>query len=230
MEKRAHADRCYELPADLREDMGLMIEVRTLRPIDLLFFHFFRVGWPNGAIQAKDKEQAVLMLYRIYNLHPVIYENLRPEKPPKPFVRGNGGGEEGEEGGEELVDEEGNPLDSPEGVTKKRRTRSQSGGEKKGKKGKVNGDVELEGQGEGTSRSSCRRFEVKSRLIVFVFARLVSTSRHKTVRQVRTTQPLKIKNPTKETSYSQAQTIQINQVPQEKRRSYSRDAQSRRHA
>ena len=26
-------------------------------------------------------------LYRIYNLHPVIHENLRPEKPAKPFPR-----------------------------------------------------------------------------------------------------------------------------------------------
>ncbi|KAI0786945.1 UV-endonuclease UvdE-domain-containing protein [Abortiporus biennis] len=64
MEKRAHADRCYELPPDLPEDMDLMIE-------------------------AKDKEQAVLHLYRIYNLHPVIHDNLRPEKPPKLFVRNN---------------------------------------------------------------------------------------------------------------------------------------------
>ena len=27
MEKRAHADRCYELPLELPEDMDLMIEV-----------------------------------------------------------------------------------------------------------------------------------------------------------------------------------------------------------
>lgn len=27
-------------------------------------------------------------LYRIYDLEPVIHENLRPEKPPRPFVRG----------------------------------------------------------------------------------------------------------------------------------------------
>ncbi|THH32849.1 hypothetical protein EUX98_g1369 [Antrodiella citrinella] len=61
MEKRAHADRCYELPAELPDDMDLMIE-------------------------AKDKEQAVLLLYRIYNLHPVIHENLRPEKPAASVV------------------------------------------------------------------------------------------------------------------------------------------------
>ncbi|KAJ7175272.1 UV-endonuclease UvdE-domain-containing protein [Mycena haematopus] len=50
---RAHADRCESLPADLPENMDLMIE-------------------------AKDKEQAVLQLYRMYGLHPVKHESLRP--------------------------------------------------------------------------------------------------------------------------------------------------------
>ncbi|KDQ57434.1 hypothetical protein JAAARDRAFT_113368, partial [Jaapia argillacea MUCL 33604] len=53
MEKRAHADRCEKLPDDLPDDMDLMIE-------------------------AKDKEQAVMHLYRMYNLQPVIRGNLRP--------------------------------------------------------------------------------------------------------------------------------------------------------
>ncbi|KAG0694069.1 UV-endonuclease UvdE-domain-containing protein, partial [Suillus ampliporus] len=53
MERRAHADRCQRLPGDLPDDMDLMIE-------------------------AKDKEQAVLHLYRIYNLQPVIHASLRP--------------------------------------------------------------------------------------------------------------------------------------------------------
>ncbi|KAI0729555.1 UV-endonuclease UvdE-domain-containing protein [Fomitopsis betulina] len=66
MEKRAHADRCVELPSVLvGADIDLMIE-------------------------AKDKEQAVFHLYRLYGLEEVIYENLRPEKPAKPFVRGAG--------------------------------------------------------------------------------------------------------------------------------------------
>ncbi|EED77450.1 predicted protein, partial [Postia placenta Mad-698-R] len=57
MEKRAHADRCQELPEVLvGDDVDLMIE-------------------------AKDKEQAVFHLYRIYGLEPVIYASLRPEKP-----------------------------------------------------------------------------------------------------------------------------------------------------
>ncbi|GAA5982412.1 hypothetical protein JCM11641_006975 [Rhodosporidiobolus odoratus] len=53
MERRAHADRCQNLPNPLPEDMDLMIE-------------------------AKDKEQAVFHLYRIYNLHPTIHDDLRP--------------------------------------------------------------------------------------------------------------------------------------------------------
>ncbi|KAJ7680796.1 UV-endonuclease UvdE-domain-containing protein [Mycena polygramma] len=53
MERRAHSDRCESLPIDLPDDMDLMIE-------------------------AKDKEQAVLHLYRMYGLHPVTYASLRP--------------------------------------------------------------------------------------------------------------------------------------------------------
>ncbi|KAH7888894.1 UV-endonuclease UvdE-domain-containing protein [Phlebopus sp. FC_14] len=48
MERRAHSDRCQSLPKGLPDDMDLMIE-------------------------AKDKEQAVLHLHRIYALQPVIY-------------------------------------------------------------------------------------------------------------------------------------------------------------
>ncbi|KAK2464194.1 hypothetical protein APHAL10511_003651 [Amanita phalloides] len=53
MEKRAHADRCEVLPPDLPSNVDLMIE-------------------------AKDKEQAVLHLYRIYGLYPVVHASLRP--------------------------------------------------------------------------------------------------------------------------------------------------------
>ncbi|KDR75132.1 hypothetical protein GALMADRAFT_249051 [Galerina marginata CBS 339.88] len=53
MERRAHADRCENLPEDLPLDMDLMIE-------------------------AKDKEQAVLYLHRMYNLKPVVHASLRP--------------------------------------------------------------------------------------------------------------------------------------------------------
>ncbi|KAJ3749645.1 UV-endonuclease UvdE-domain-containing protein [Lentinula detonsa] len=56
MERRAHADRCERLPDELEDvasDVDLMIE-------------------------AKDKEQAVLHLYRIYGLQEVKHESLRP--------------------------------------------------------------------------------------------------------------------------------------------------------
>lgn len=51
-ERRAHSDRCGVLPPDLPADAYLMIE-------------------------AKDKEQAVLELHRIYDIRPVKQESLR---------------------------------------------------------------------------------------------------------------------------------------------------------
>ena len=59
MEKRKHADRCQVLPPELPDDMDLMIE-------------------------AKDKEQAVLHLHRMYELHPVIYGSLVHSLPSPP--------------------------------------------------------------------------------------------------------------------------------------------------
>ncbi|WWC92830.1 UV damage endonuclease UvdE [Kwoniella dendrophila CBS 6074] len=56
MERRAHADRCKSLPEALPDDVDLMIE-------------------------AKDKEQAVFELYRIYGLEDVIHDSLRPPDP-----------------------------------------------------------------------------------------------------------------------------------------------------
>ncbi|KAJ3996777.1 UV-endonuclease UvdE-domain-containing protein [Lentinula boryana] len=56
MERRAHADRCERLPDEL-EDVAI--------DVDLM-------------IEAKDKEQAVLHLYRIYGLQEVKHESLRP--------------------------------------------------------------------------------------------------------------------------------------------------------
>ncbi|EPQ57158.1 UvdE-domain-containing protein [Gloeophyllum trabeum ATCC 11539] len=71
MEKRAHADRCQRLPDDLPDDMGMHI-VFWYRMLSL------RMGVVDLMIEAKDKEQAVLHLYRIYGLQPVIHANLRP--------------------------------------------------------------------------------------------------------------------------------------------------------
>lgn len=64
MERRAHADRCQTLPAELPDDVDLMIE-------------------------AKDKEQAVFELYRIYGLEDVVHDNLRPPD-PKPGMQTKG--------------------------------------------------------------------------------------------------------------------------------------------
>ncbi|KAG5648460.1 hypothetical protein DXG03_003071 [Asterophora parasitica] len=64
MERRAHADRCESLPADLPDDMDLMIEVHR--------YNFIIAEMQTYLIlQAKDKEQAVLHLYRMYDLYPV---------------------------------------------------------------------------------------------------------------------------------------------------------------
>jgi len=63
MEKRAHADRCQSLPEGLPDNVDLMIE-------------------------AKDKEQAVFDLRRIYGLGDVIWENLRPPKEDQTLATG----------------------------------------------------------------------------------------------------------------------------------------------
>lgn len=99
MELRAHADRCTALPDEvvlmgMDGDEGggdLMIEVRPLPRaphLDVAEADVLVV------LQAKDKEQAVFQLYRIYNLKEVKYENLRPEKAAK--GKGKGAGEDGD--------------------------------------------------------------------------------------------------------------------------------------
>ncbi|KAI0305110.1 UV-endonuclease UvdE-domain-containing protein [Multifurca ochricompacta] len=69
MEKRAHARRCNTLPAELEaEGAGWWWRTPGERE------------WVDLMIEAKDKEQAVFQLYRIYGLGHVIRENLRPEQ------------------------------------------------------------------------------------------------------------------------------------------------------
>ncbi|KZT63510.1 UV-endonuclease UvdE [Daedalea quercina L-15889] len=137
MEKRAHADRCQSLPDALRgADVDLMIE-------------------------AKDKEQAVFHLYRIYGLEDVVHENLRPEKPPKPFVRGRG--RAGAAVGDELVNEDGDgdredaaePVD--ETTTPKKRTRAGERGRAKIGEADVDGQVLTEAQGEDVGQADTKR-------------------------------------------------------------------------
>ncbi|KAK0242110.1 UV-endonuclease UvdE [Armillaria nabsnona] len=83
MERRAHADRCQSLPEELPDDMDLMIE-------------------------AKDKEQAVLHLYRIYGLQPVKQESLRPpDENQTKETKGRKSNKKGKkkEGGEDEADD-----------------------------------------------------------------------------------------------------------------------------
>ncbi|WVF68238.1 UV damage endonuclease UvdE [Kwoniella sp. CBS 6097] len=90
MERRAHADRCQNLPPDLPDDVDLMIE-------------------------AKDKEQAVFELYRIYGLEDVIHDNLRPPDPnPSMHTKGRKSSlkKKQKETGE--VDSEGEPINLSE--------------------------------------------------------------------------------------------------------------------
>jgi UV DNA damage endonuclease len=69
MEKRAHARRCDALPKELEiEGAGWCWRTTGERE------------WVDLMIEAKDKEQAVFQLYRVYDLAPVIWENLRPEQ------------------------------------------------------------------------------------------------------------------------------------------------------
>jgi len=70
MEKRAHARRCDALPTELLEAEGAGWWRRAPGERE----------WVDLMIEAKDKEQAVFQLYRMYDLAPVIWENLRPEQ------------------------------------------------------------------------------------------------------------------------------------------------------
>lgn len=69
IEKRAHARRCSVLPKELEvEGAGWWWRAPGEQE------------WVDLMIEAKDKEQAVFQLYRIYDLALVIWENLRPEQ------------------------------------------------------------------------------------------------------------------------------------------------------
>jgi len=104
MEKRAHSDRCKNLPPDLPDDMDLMLE-------------------------AKDKEQAVLEMYRMYDLYPTIYKSLRPPadvetlatKGRKSNKKKKAKDEEDEGLENPELDEDGNPI-TPAPKKRKRAT------------------------------------------------------------------------------------------------------------
>lgn len=69
MQKRAHARRCSALPKELEIEGAGWWRGTTGEQ-----------EWVDLMIEAKDKEQAVFQLYRMYGLAPVIWENLRPEQ------------------------------------------------------------------------------------------------------------------------------------------------------
>ena len=69
---------------------------------------------PTNTLQAKDKEQAVLHLYRIYQLEEVIHENLRPEKSQEIQKAG------GKRKSYDLADD-GEPPEDNRSATKKQR-------------------------------------------------------------------------------------------------------------
>ncbi|KAI0030146.1 UV-endonuclease UvdE-domain-containing protein [Vararia minispora EC-137] len=75
MQRRAHAARCPELPAALDvEDAGWWRAADgSVQYVDLM-------------VEAKDKEQAVFELHRMYALADVVLENLRPARPDPGFA------------------------------------------------------------------------------------------------------------------------------------------------
>jgi len=102
MERRAHSDRCTNLPVDLPDDMDLMLE-------------------------AKDKEQAVFEMYRMYDMYEPIYKNLRPPAEVETLhTNGRKSNKKKKAKAEEGEEEEG--LEDPEAepgtpAPKKRKTR-----------------------------------------------------------------------------------------------------------
>lgn len=80
MEQRAHADRCQALPPDLPDDMGktepFLSRILLIFRLDLMIEVCDVVRTEHKLmveLKAKDKEQAVLHLHRIYDLQPVIH-------------------------------------------------------------------------------------------------------------------------------------------------------------
>lgn len=124
MERRAHADRCETLPPDLPDDMDLMIE-------------------------AKDKEQAVLHLYRMYDLQPVKHESLRP--PAENQTKETKGRKSNKRAQEKDSQEEGGDLPRKTGKSPQKQSK------KKGRKAAVSDEdddsemdePDYEGESEG---------------------------------------------------------------------------------
>ena len=103
-------------------------------------------------LQAKDKEQAVFHLYRIYNLQPVKYENLRPEKPQVHLSSGAVEREDEDESGEGQAD--GADADEAASTRKTRSIRTR----------KMKANSELEEQSK-VDRSSKKRRKAQSQSV-----------------------------------------------------------------
>lgn len=111
-ERRAHSDRCLSLPLDLPPDADIMIE-------------------------AKDKEQAVLELYRIYDLFPVEHSILRP--PADDITSATSGRRKTLNGSGGARDQETQSEDEDEG-------QDEEGGSKKGKSPRKPTEKQLEAE------------------------------------------------------------------------------------
>lgn len=112
-ERRAHSDRCLSLPLDLPPDADIMIE-------------------------AKDKEQAVLELYRIYDFFPVEHSILRPPADDitsatsgrRKVLNGSGGSRDQETQSEGEDEGQGQEEDGKKGKSPRKPTEKQLEAEK----------------------------------------------------------------------------------------------------
>ena len=118
-------------------------------------------------IEAKDKEQAVLMLYRIYGLESVKWESLRPEKKQSVEVKEEIGAEEEEDVG-------GGDVEGGEETTagKRRRTRSV----KKDSQVGVEADVDTEESPKRTRKTRSKK-GMQLSLVFQAYAHELYTSR-----------------------------------------------------
>lgn len=118
-------------------------------------------------IEAKDKEQAVLMLYRIYGLESVKWESLRPEKKQSVDAKGEiGADEEGDAGEGDAEGEEGT------NTRKRGRTRNAKKDAQVGVGAIEGADAEADMNIEESPKKRTRKAKVKKGM-QFSFALLV---------------------------------------------------------
>lgn len=93
----------------LPDDVDLMIEAKGEHPVphSLAFFDASDCLPPAFSPRLTDKEQAVLHLYNIYQLYPILNTSYLP---PKPHTTAPDAAMDGEDDGAALVDADGNPV------------------------------------------------------------------------------------------------------------------------